>query len=233
VYNSAFNTAGHNPYAAQDKRILEFEPFNVVLQKVQRIAPNKYITIAGGAVRDLYVQDEKLIKDIDVFILDVKDNAEKQEIIANCSRMLAGGPQHQLYPGANFNCLWNTAYPNMDAASFKAWGFGLSGKNKIQYAVQIVGHAAKDVKALLEDFDWRACQFAYDGHSVWRDGLNDFYENRLHLGNVRNAFYTLKRGFYLEHKFAKAGMRVAVAKEDMLTLASMMLIDPEIEYNGR
>lgn len=233
AYYDGFDNANRNIHAAEDKRILDFVPFMETLAAVQRVIPNKYLVIAGGAVRDLYVHDESLIKDIDVFVLDVND----QERIALMNSMYgkitgSNRPHVPGYPD-NWGVMWETAYPNFEpqyaggASLLTRLTNTISKKENVKYPVQIVAHAAKTTEQLLEDFDWNACRFAFDGQTVWREGLRDFHMGELHMGTIRNPFYSLARGFYLQEKFKRAGRKLVVGRESMLTLASMMLLDPE------
>lgn len=237
AYYDAFDGSnGRNIHAAEDKRILDFVPFMETLAAIQRVIPHKYLVIAGGAVRDLYVHDESLIKDIDVFVLDVNE----QERIALMNSMygkITGGnrPQVPGYPD-NWGVMWETVYPYLEPNNPYGGGVSLLSrltgtvsreKEKKKYPVQIVAHAAKTTDQLLDDFDWKACRFAFDGQTVWREGLVDFHMGELHMGTIRNPFYSLARGFYLQEKFKRVGRKLVVGRESMLTLASMMLLDPE------
>lgn len=234
-YDAFENPTGGNIYAPQDKKVLDFVPFMETLAAVQRVIPNKYLVIAGGAIRDMFIHDETLIKDIDVFVLDVSEQ-ERLAIANGLYGRITGGIRHQVpgYPD-NWGVIWETAYPNLEPN--KPYGGGVSlltrltntvsKKERIKYPVQIVAHAAKTTDQLLEDFDWNACRFAFDGKTVWREGLRDFHTGELHMGTIRNPFYSLARGFYLQEKFKRAGHKLIVGRESMLTLASMMLLDPE------
>lgn len=238
AYYDHFNKTSGNVYAEQDKKILDFQPFHEVLAEIQRIVPNKYLVIAGGAIRDLFMHDEKLIKDIDVFILDVKED-ERTAIEKSFYGKIIGQKRHPdpSYPGA-WGVIWETKYPIIKhPKQTSPYGGSISIIEKVMnavkreneriYPVQIIAHSARTTDELLEDFDWKACQFAFDGKTVWRSGIEDFYNSELRLGTVRNPFYTMARGFYLQEKFKRAGRKLVVGRESMLTLASMMLLDPE------
>jgi len=213
-------------------RVKSYEVFHTALKNLRDMLPSKQIVIAGGAIRDTMFLGLESFKDLDVFVLETDEN-EAVGIINSLSECVSGAPpEDSFYSKSNpFKLIWSCEYPLF------YWNTVISGSQiRVQpepneksksYPMQIITHKAKTVEELLNDFDWKACQFAFDGNEIWAPGVDDFLMHRLTLCNVRNPFHTLRRGFYLENKYRKGGNALHVQKDDIITLSAMIMLDPE------
>jgi len=196
--------------------IPDFRPFQEVICYFSSLFPEKRAVIAGGAIRDLWVTgDSKQIKDIDVFLLDVK---EEEAPILDTHILENSHGQGALYhyiPTYLFKASYGPGvyhYPKCKVT--------LPG---IPFPCELMYSPHATPEDLIRAFDWRACQFSYDGKSSLYPGEEDFSEGKLTLNEkIPYPKSTLRRGLMLEYKYRQLGRTLKLPKSTLLALVAMM-----------
>jgi hypothetical protein len=156
--------------------------------------------IAGGAVRDTLLG--RLPKDIDVFIFNCNyENASLDSIPVEALRGL-------VHPGT------------ISRRPFYSEEVQCDGD---PVTLQLMYTPEKDIKSLLNSFDWNICQVAIEPDGTLHDpvGIIDLVEKEklLRLHKVTNPFSNMRRGYRFSERY---GMRISTW--DLVTLAKAMIL---------
>ncbi len=206
--------------------IRQYEPFAKTLEFV-RDATGKDAILAGGCIRDFMVFERPdKIKDFDCFLLDTAEGED-----APLAHKLRTAVEH--VGGVWRQALWIREYH--DIARFNRFCVEI----EVPWApagkpVQIITSLGKTPEEVVDHFDWTACMFWYDGRSVGATGMSDFGTGGLSLNHPQDKELkrVLKRGLYLEEKFAGSAYPLKLTEATILHLASLMFLDPPLR-DGR
>ena len=202
-----------------EKRVREFGPYYRTIDYLSRaLLPHK-VVIAGGAIRDMFMVGEHMIKDYDVWVLGVDEGID-----VALDQKLREVYEHTAGVAA--------AHPNFITKDYEKLFFGRPRFNIVLPWVpegrptQIMYSPVKTMAELVSAFDWRACSFGFDGNELITDGTADFDNKQLSLndtklGSPRN---TLRRGFRIEEKYrySPTPWRLWLTNELILGLAAML-----------
>lgn len=192
------------------------------------VRPHKVI-IAGGAIRDLYVAGPDMVKDYDLWVMDVAES-NVVDLDKNLDGHFRGFEAKSRWSGDFMIGGENYRNPHFHSPSCEVIIPWFDEKKP----VQIMYASAKSAEEMLQRFDWKACCFAWDGQRIHTDGLVDFENRTLSINNdivIRTPRSTLRRGFHLEHKYrmSKSGHRLRLSNAMILLLASML----DLNENGK
>ena len=182
----------------------------IVLSGVRRgitwsTSDNFDIYIAGGAIRDYVyckhnnIDENKMIKDLDVFILPHSKVAESKLWKDFLSCLTS-------YDYRNLLIDRIEPFASNDMSKYHA-DFTIINNLKFTFAPYptqiILRKGITKVNELFDEFDWSVCQIATDGEKVFAthkciDNLE--FKTPMKLTNEKGALRTLKRGFNLSHK---------------------------------
>lgn len=209
-----------------DERVRKFDPFLNTLGFLNDVFPHP-VVLAGGCIRDFWIDGESKIRDYDAFVLGVTESEVKHldEVFAVRYRedfLSEEVVEQSMVP-------WH--YANSQSQVFHIprtnvifpW---IPGKK----TTQIMYTQATTMQELVNRFDWRACSFGFDGETVITDGVHDFWKQCLSLNPenaLRSARNTLRRGFNLEDKYRGTAHFLKLPNELILALASMLVLNGE------
>ena len=209
-------------------RVMGWKVFRETTDFLERALRPHKVVIAGGAIRDMYMVGEAMIKDYDAWVLDVEE-VHVPQIDKALQEAYRG--MSTIYP-ADSN--W-TDYPQRTFHSPKAniifpW---VPGKKP----TQIMYSGYKTIEELIANFDWHCCAFGLQSEKLLTDGITDFNEGRLSLNEttIHNPKSTLRRGFHLEQKYRtnSEGLRLRLPNELILALAAMLNLNPRNGTNQK
>lgn len=197
-----------------DTTIREHAPFQAALRWINAALPEKKVVLAGGAIRD-YLMLGGCPKDYDLFVLDVAQH-EAPELTGRLGTALFNTKgKHERLPLDP-----STYNQKAETWNFPVFHAKLPG---VPCSVEVIYVQETNVVELLERFDWRACQFAYDGKTVLVSGLQDFIDHQLTLTDmkVNHPKNTLRRGFLFEQRYLRAPHKLMLHPDTILALAAM------------
>jgi hypothetical protein len=210
--------------SVNESRVRAFDPFHETLEFFNNEL-GRPVVLGGGCIRDLWIENEALIKDYDVWVLGVLETE-----IADLDARLSNGMHHLMAHNVHsadpkVAC---TDYPNRKFHSPKA-------NLKLPWIpndkpVQLMYTPCKTMMELLDQFDWHVCSFGFDGETVISKGESDFVRKQLTLNPdnaLRSPRSTLRRGFRLEDKFRGTSHRLSFPNELILALAAMLTLNGE------
>jgi hypothetical protein len=207
---------------AHDAKVMAFQPFHETIEFFEHEL-GRQVVLAGGCIRDLWIENERLIKDYDAWVLGVLDS-EIADLDARLSNGMHALMQHDTHAleGAFVD------YPNRKYHAPKAnMRLPWIPNEKL---TQLMYTPAKTMEELVDQFDWRVCSFGFDGRTVINRGVSDFNLRTLTLNPenaLRSARSTLRRGFHLEDKFRGTAHRLRMPNETILALAAMLTLSGE------
>lgn len=204
------------------ERVKSWHAFRETLDFFRKVY-DRDVVLAGGAIRDMYIDGPSLISDYDVFVMGVKEtdipvldekaHAASKRLHEMCREAetisYGGGPKQKFHIPKT---TWKL--PFVPGAK----------------PVQIMYSPRENMRDLVSHFDWRVCSFGFDGETVITDGVEDFRQHRLSL-NLDNRLpspkSTLSRGFRISTKFARGSHFLVLPNELILALASMLVLNGE------
>lgn len=208
-----------------EDRIRQYEPFQQILHFVRRVT-GKDAILAGGCIRDFMVFEQPdEIKDFDCFLLDTAEAEDVPLVEALVRKVTEAGVRRHGFTIREYH----------DITRFNRFCLELelpcapTGK-----PIQIITSLGTTPDEVVGHFDWTACMFWYDGRSIGTAGMPDFCNRSLSINQPREKDLkrVLRRGFYLEEKFAPSPLSLKLSEATILHLASLMILDPPLR-DGR
>jgi hypothetical protein len=214
-----------------ESRVYEFQPFVETLDFFED-ALEKRVVLAGGCIRDMWLEGEALIRDIDAWVLDVRESEVQtlDQMLGDAYREVVEVPTPELNNARAAETARSGDYP------VHGQPFHVPRMNMylpwITKPVQLMYTPEVSLRALIDKFDFHACSFGFDGETVISEGASDFEKHALSLNPqnaLRSARSTLRRGFRFEDKFRGTPHYLKFPNDLILALASMLVLNGESE----